>query len=363
MSSMKKGNVIITNVLWKFAERVLAQVVSLVVSIVLARILMPEDYGAISMVLVFIAFANVFVSDGIPTALIQKSNADEIDFSSVFYFNIFLSLLIYALIAFSAPSIAYFYNNSVLCPVLRVLGLRIIVAGVNSVQHAYVSRHMMFKKYFWSTLIGTLISGIVGIVMAYSGFGVWALVAQYMVNTTVDTIVLLLTVDWKPSFVFSFLRIRELTRFGWKLMIEGVANVLYGQLSNLVIGKVYTSNDLAYYTKGQQFPSLITKNISTSIASVLFPAMSNEQENKERVLLLMRKSVKISSFIVFPMLIGLASVASPFVKVVLTEKWINVVPFLQAFCIMEIPSVGMIPRHQAIKAIAIAFLLISIPIP
>ena len=342
-------NTILSNVIWKFAERILAQMVSLVVSIVLARLLLPEDYGAISMVMVFITIANVFVAEGIPSALIQKKDADQLDFSSVFHFNLWVSFAIYAILFVAAPFIARFYNDEILSRVLRVLGLRIIVAAINSVQHAYVSRHMMFKKYFWSTLFGTLLSGVVGIWMAYRGYGVWALVAQYMTNTTVDTVVLFITVNWKPRLLFNFERIRSLLSFGWKMLFEGVANAISGQIRNLIIGKVYSSSDLAFYTKGQQFPSVIVTNITTSIGSVLFPAMANEQDDKERVLSMLRKSVKVSSYVVYPMLVGLAAIATPFIRLLLTDKWIETVPYLQAFCILNMPTVGMIPRHQALN--------------
>lgn len=346
MSNEKK---IITNIIWKFAERILAQSVSLIVSIVLARLLLPSDYGAVAMVMVFIAIANEFVVSGIPTALIQKKDADELDFSSVFYFNVCLSMVIYAVIFAGAGYIADFYNNDILKPVLRVLGLRIIVASVNSVQHSYVARHLMFKKYFWSTLFGTVLSGVIGIFMAYKGFGVWALVAQYLINTTVDTIVLFITVNWRPKWLFSFERVKKLFQFGWKILFEGLSNTVQSQLTNLIIGKVYTSGDLAYYTKGQQFPSLIVTNITSSIGAVLFPAMANEQDKPEQVLNMLRKSVRVSTYVVYPMLIGLAAVAEPFIRVVLTEKWIETVPYLIFFCILNLPTVGMIPRHQALN--------------
>lgn len=342
---------IITNVIWKFAERILAQGVSLLVSIILARLLMPEDYGAIAMVTVFITVANVFVTSGIPNALIQKKDADALDFSSVFYFNFGVSVCIYLLLFLFAPAIAAFYELEILCPVVRVMGLRIVVASVNSVQHAYVSRHMMFRKYFFSTLFGTLCSGIVGIVMAYMGAGIWALVAQYMVNTTVDTIILFITVNWRPKWAFSFQRVKRLLNFGWRILFEGLSDTVVGQVQNLIIGKVYTAGDLACYTKGQQFPAVIVSNSVSSIGAVLFPAMSNVQDQKEYVLQMLKKSVRMASYIIYPVLTGLAVVAPSFVHVVLTDKWAGAIPFLQAFCLLNAPSVAMIPRHQALNAL------------
>lgn len=342
---------IIGNLFWKFAERILAQVVSLVVSVVLARLLLPEDYGAISMVTVFITIANVFVTAGIPSALVQKKDATKEDFSTVFYFNFILSIIIYLVLFVAAPFIAGFYNYPVLSPVLRLMGIRIIVASINSVQHSYVSRHMMFKKYFWSTLFGTLISGVIGVGMAYAGFGVWALAAQYMINTCVDTIVLFFTVKWRPTLFFSWKTTKELFKFGWKILFQGLASAFTVQMKNLIVGKVYSSSDLGYYTKGQQFPQLIVTNINSSISSVMFPAMSNIQEDLYKVKELLRKSVRLSSYIIFPLLTGLGMVATPFISLVLTDKWLPCVPYLRLFCVSQGLAVGMVLRHQALTGI------------
>ena len=210
---------------------------------------------------------------------------------------------------------------------------------------------MIFKKYFLSTLFGTLLSGIVGVFLAYRGYGVWALVFQYMTNTVVDTIILFITVDWRPTFLFSVKRAISLLKFGWKILFEGLSNTIATELQSLLIGKVYSSADFGFYTKGGQFPKLIVGNISSAISSVLFPAMSNEQDNKDRVLFLLRKSIRTSYYVVLPMLVGLAAVSRAFVQVLLTEKWLQCVPYLCLFCFTQSAIVGMIPRHQALKAI------------
>lgn len=345
----RKSN-IISNVIWKFAERICAQVVSLVVSIVLARILLPDEYGSIAMVTVFITIANVFVTSGLPNALIQKKDADDTDFSSVFYFNLAFSVVLYIILFFTAPLIASFYETPILSPVIRVMGIRIVIASINSVQHSYVSRHMMFRKYFWSTLFGTVLSGVIGIFLAYRGFGVWALVAQYMINTTVDTIVLWFTVKWRPKLLYSWNRLKGMVKYGWKILFEGLSQTLTTQIRSLIIGKVYTSSDLGYYTKSQQFPQLLVTNISTSISSVLFPAMSAEQDNKDKVKELLRKSVRVTSYVLFPLLTGMAVVGPAMISVILTDKWLDCVPYLQIFCFTQAATVGMIPRHQALNA-------------
>lgn len=344
------NTVIITNLIWKFSERMLAQIVSFVVSIVLARLLLPADYGVISMVLVFISIADVFVSSGFGNALIQKKDADNLDFSSVFYFNICFSTVLYLILFFIAPYIAQYYNYEILTSVIRIMSLRIIVAGINSIQHAYVSRHMMFKRFFWATLFGTLLSGVVGIFMADRGYGVWALVAQYMTISVVDTMVLWVTVRWRPDLIYSWVRLKELLKYGWKILFEGLSNTIFEQIRSLVIGKVYSAGDLGYYTKAQQFPSLLITNISASISAVLFPVMSLHQDDKEHVVNLLRKAVILSTYVLFPMLTGLAIIARPLVSVLLTDKWIACVPYLQIFCFTNAAGIGLIPRHQALNA-------------
>lgn len=348
---------------WKFSERISAQVVSLIVSIVLARLLLPEDYGAISLVTIFITIANVFVSDGFGAALIQKEDADNIDFSSVFFSGIFLSLVLYGVLFFAAVPIAKFYNMPILVSVLRVLALRIPIAAVNSVQQAYVSRHMIFKKFFFATLFGTIVSAFIGIGMAYKGFGVWALVGQYMSNTTIDTIVLWVTVKWRPEFVFSFDRIKGLLSYGWKILAQSLLVTVYGNLRSLVIGKVYSSKDLAYYNKGGQFPNLIVTNVDSAISSTLFPAMSKAQNDTAQVRRITRKAVKISSYCLCPLLVGFAACSDSFVKIVLTEKWLPIVPYIRILCIGLLLRPAQTATLQAIKSVGRSDTVLKMDIP
>lgn len=341
----------INGFIWKLSERMSAQIVTFIVSVILARLLSPEDYGAIAIVMIFISLANVFVINGFGTALIQKKKINNVDFSSVFYFNITFSILIYIILFMAAPAISNLYNMKILTPVLRVLGLRIIVAGINSIQQAYVSRNLLFKKFFLSTLFGTVLSGIVGVGMAYNGYGIWALVAQYLTNTTVDTIVLWFTVKWRPNLVFSFTRMKSMFSYGWKLLFSAVLDTGYSQLRGLIIGTVYTTNDLAYYDRGQQYPNLLVTNINSSIASVLFPIMSKKQERINSVKDITRKSIQLSSYIMWPMMIGLCIISKPLVILMLTDKWLPCIPFLQIACF----TYAFWPIHtanlEAIKAI------------
>lgn len=329
---MNTKKAVLSGLFWKFGERITAQLVSLFVSIILARLLSPDDYGAVALVMVFITIANVFVSSGFGNALIQKKDADNLDFSSVLYINIAISILIYLILFVSAPFIAKFYDMPVLNPVLRVLGIRIPVAAVNSIQHAYVSRHMLFKRFFWSTLFGTVLSGIVGIIMAYKGFGIWALVAQYLTNTCTDTVVLWFTVKWRPILACSFERAKPLMKYGWKLLVSGLLDTGYTQLRSLLIGKIYTSEDLAFYNQGEKYPQVLSVNINSSIGSVLFPAMSQFQNDKNRIKEITRRSIQVCSYVIWPMMVGFAVTAESLIRLLLTDKWLPCVPFLRIFC-------------------------------
>lgn len=361
MNAEKKS--VLSGVFWKFAERVGAQAVSLIVSIVLARLLAPSEYGAISLVMVFINIANVFVTSGFGTALIQKKDADDVDFSTVFYFSLFFSTCVFIILFFSAGFIADFYEMPILKPVFRVLSLSIIIMGINSVQQAYISREMMFKKFFYATIIGTIISAVVGIVLAYLGFGIWALVAQSLTNNVIDTIILQLTIQWRPIKAFSFTRLKELFSYGWKLLVQSVVLQIYSSLRSLIIGKIYTPADLAYYTKGNQFPNLISTNIDTAINAALFPAMSKEQESIERVKAMARKATQITSYVMNPILIGFAAVAEPFISLLLTDKWLPCVPYLRICCIALLFRAPQTAILQAIKAVGRSDSVLKVDFP
>ena len=327
----RKGNVI-SNFLWRFAERCAAQLVTLIVSIILARILTPSDFGTASLVMVFTTIMQVFVDSGLGTALIQKKNADDLDFSSVFYFNFAVCLILYAGMFIAAPYIAGFYNDVSLTPIIRVISLTIVISGVKGIQQSYVSRNMLFKRFFFATLGGTIFSAFLGIGMAYAGCGVWSIVAQQLSNTAIDTLILWITVKWRPKKMFSWSRLKSLLSYGWKLLASSLLDTVYNNLRNLVIGKIYTSADLAYYNQGDKFPKVVITNINASIDSVLLPSMSGEQENCERVKSMTRRAIKTSTYIMAPLMMGLLFCAEPIVKLLLTEKWLPCVPYLRIFC-------------------------------
>lgn len=354
---------VIKGAFWKFAERIAAQLVSLIVSIILARLLSPTEYGTISLVMVFITIANVFVSSGFGQALIQKKDADTLDFSSVFYVSLFFTGLIYVGLFFAAVPIADFYNMPILIPVLRVLAISVPIMGINSVQQAYVARKMQFKLFFYATFIGTVISAVVGIILAYSGFGVWALVAQTLTNNVIDTIVLQLSIKWRITREFSFERVKILLSYGWKLLLQSLILQLYASMRSLLIGKFYTAEDLSFYTKGNQFPELISTNIDTGINTALFPVMSKAQDSIERVKAMARKTTDFTSYVMSPILIGFMAVAEPFISFLLTDKWLPCVPYLRICCIILLFRAPQTAILQAIKAVGRSDAVLKVDVP
>lgn len=330
-----KSNVIVSNFIWRFAERSGAQTVSLVVSIVLARLLAPEVFGMLALVMVFTNLLQVFVDSGLATALVQKKDADELDFSSVFFFNIGICVILYLIMFVSAPFIADFYNMPELSSVIRVLCLIIIISGVKNVQQAYVSRNLIFKRFFYSTLLGTVGAAVVGVFMAYRGYGVWALVAQYLFSTIVGTIVLWLTVKWRPTMAFSWDRLKSLLSYGYKLLGVSILSTGYRELRSILIGKMYASSDLAFYNRGQQFPQLIALNIDSAIDSVLLPVMSKKQDSPDAIKNMARLSIRTGTYILMPLMMGLAACSTPIIKLLLTDKWLPCVPYMQLMCIIN----------------------------
>lgn len=340
---MNNNKQVTTNFFWRLAERCGAQGVTFLVSIVLARVLGPTVFGTVALVTVFTSIMQVFVDSGMGNALIQKKDADDLDFSSVFYFNMVACSALYLVMFFLAPIIAWFYDSPELTSIIRVLSIIILVSGIKNVQQAYVSRKMLFKKFFFATLGGTIGAAIVGIVMAYCGFGVWAIVAQMLFNTAVDTLILWITVKWRPIRAFSFDRLKRLFSYGWKLLVSALLETVYNDLSQLIIGKVYSKGDLAQYNQGKRFPQFIVTNVNSSIDSVLLPTMSQAQDNVSAVRNMTRRAIKVSTYVMMPAMVGLAVCAEPMIRLVLTDEWLPCVPFLRIFCV----SFAFWPIHTA----------------
>lgn len=362
---MKEENIkksVFSGLIWKFIEVLSVDGVSFIVSIILARLLMPEDFGEISLVSIFITLANVFVVYGLGTALIQKKDSDSIDFSSVFYFNGLLSIVLYFILFLCAPFIASFYNSTSLTLILRILGLRIPIASITTIQNAYISKHMQFKKAFWGSLGGTILSGVVGVWMAYAGYGVWALVGQSLGATLVNCIVLFFVIKWRPTLEFSWNRLKGLIKYGWKLLVSGFIKVGYDQISGLIIGKKYTDADLGLYTKGRKYPELIVTGVNSSMSSVLFPAYAKYQDDKPRLKNMVRKSISLSTYIMAPMLLGLAALATPVVSFLLTDKWLGCVPYMQIACCYFMLQPVQTANLQAIRAVGRSDIILKLDI-
>ena len=338
-----KSKTVFSNFIWRFAERCGAQLVSAIVSVILARLLMPADYGVVAMVTVFITVLNVFISNGLGNALIQKKNADDTDFSTVFYTNIVFCLTLYTLLFLASPLISRFYNRPEMTPMLRVLGLVLIISGVKNIQMAYVSRNMQFKRFFFATLGGTLASCVLSIAMAYWGYGIWALVALHLVGYTVNTAILWFTVEWRPGRLFSLRRLKGLLAYGWKLLAASFLDTVYLQLYPLLIGARFPKEELGQFDKGRNWPDQITQSINASIDGVLLPVLSAEQDDKHRVREMTRRAIKTSSYVMMPLMAGLAVCAEPLVHLLLGEEWMPCVPFLQIFCVIY----AFYPLHTA----------------
>lgn len=259
------------------------------------------------------------------------------------YLSLGVAIILYGIIFITAPLIASFYNQPILVKVLRVLSITLFIGAFNSIQNAYVARNMLFKKLFISSLGSVTISGVVGIIAAYSGLGVWALVLQQLTSQLAVAVILWFTVEWRPHLIFSTTRVKSLFSYGSKLLAAGLLDTLYSNLRTLIIGRMYTPSMLGYYNRGQQFPQLIVSNINGSIQSVMLPALSAHQDDRKRVKEMMRRAVVSSSFLIFPMMVGMAVVAEPLVKIVLTEKWLPAVPFLQIACF----TFALWPIHTA----------------
>lgn len=337
------GNKVFSNLIWRFSERIGAKLISVVVNLILARILAPELYGTVAIVLVFTEILQVFVESGFGTALIQKKDADDLDFSSVFFFNLAMSVLLYVLLFAFAPLISRLYGRPELLKIIRVVGLILIIAGVRNVQQAYVSRNMLFKRFFFSTLGGTVVSAVVGIFMAVKGFGVWAYVTQYLLNNLVGTLILWFTVKWRPVARFSLERLKGLFSYGWKLLVSSLLNIVSDKLRPLIIGYRFSPADLSFYNEGLLFPNLIVDNVNSSIDSVLLPALSQQQDSAEQVKTMTRRAIQISSYIMWPLMIGLFVCAEPLVSLLLRQDWLPCVPFVRIFSLYY----ALFPIHTA----------------
>lgn len=328
-----KGDNIASGLFWTFGERIAAQLMTTIVTMILARLLAPSYYGIISIVTVFIDLCNIFVTSGLGIAVVRKPDADNLDFNTAFVLSFGLSVVLYGILFVCAPLISRFYSIDTLTPVMRVMGLRLLLAALNTIQRASIQRDMSFRRLFVGSLFGTILSGIVGVCAAWYGLGVWALVVQNLTNVTVNTVVLFFIGTWRPKLQYSNKRVRYILSFGSKVLAADLIATLERNIRSLIIGKVFGSADLAFYDHGSKYPALLVDNVNSSINSVMLPAYSKVQDDKENLLRMLRQSICMGMFLLGPMLIGFMAVADNFVLVVLTDKWLPCVPFLRMFCL------------------------------
>lgn len=351
-----------TGLMWKLLERFGVQGIQFVVQLYLARLLDPAHYGMLSVMVIFTTLANAFIQSGLNTALMQNKDVKENDFSSVFWLTLGIAAGMYAVLYAGAPLIEDAFGMEGLASPLRVLALMLFPGALHSVQNARIGRALDFRKAFVSQIAAVLLSGAAGIAMASNGYGVWALVAQSLLNTVVACLVMCFTLRWRPRPVFEVKRVRVLFGFGWKLMASGLLDTLYQDLRSIVIGLKYDDATLGYYNRGKQYPQFLMNAINSAVQSVMLPAMAADQENRARVKQMMRTSIRLSAFIVFPLMAGLAATAPALVRWTLTEKWMPAVPYMQIYCV----TMAFYPVHscnlQAINAMGRSDLFLKLEI-
>jgi len=342
---------LLANTIWRFAEQFGMQLVQFITQLVMARLLLPSDFGLVAMMTVFITIAQVFVDSGLGQALIQKKEIDNVDLSSVFFMNLCVSLLLYLVLFIFAPVIASYYNESVLINLLRVHGLVIIINSLNVVQTSVMIRQMEFKKSFLRGSIGIIIQGIVGVTLALYGFGVWAITISHIARSISVTVVLWYTVKWKWDSNFSLSRIKELFKYGSGILLTSLTNTIFTNIHTLVIAKKFNSSNLGYYNRGDQLPRLVTNNITMPISAIIFPVMSREQDNLIKLKSIIQKFIIVGTYATFPAMMLLFVLSKPIILLLLTDKWLGAVPYMQFACI----KFAFAPMHdanlQALKAI------------
>lgn len=364
--------------MWSAIERFSSQAVQFTLSIIIARLVAPAEYGLIAMTGVFIALATTFIDSGFSNALIQKKESRQIDFSTVFYFNLALSLALYLLVFCLSPYIARFYNEPILEPVTRWVALELIISGVTIVQRAKLIRELDFKTQTKASLASAAIGGGVGIAMAYMGYGVWALVAQTMVRSSLNTILLWVYTAWRPSLEFSIISFKSLFDFGSKLLVSNILHSIYQNLYGLLIGRHYSAADVGYYRNAYGISSLPSMNLSSVITRAIYPVQCQVQDDKPKLTTSFHEYIRISCFVIFPLMATLSVVARPLVSLLLTDKWLPAAELISILSFAYLWTPVMAINNQIInvcgrsdlylraevmkKIIAIAILIITMPL-
>lgn len=342
---------VVKGMIWKTLERIGVQGVQFLIQIVLARLLLPSEFGTVAIINVFILVANAIVQYGFSTALIQKNNSDSIDFSSVFFANFLLSFILYVFLFAIAPLISSFYNDDSLTILLRVQSLILFFGSISSIQNAILTKKMDFNSSFKINIISIILQGVSGILLASLNFGVWSLVFSQVVNSISLVIAGFYFLSWRPKWEFSFKRLKSLLSFGINILLATIIETVFTNIYSLVIGKIYSKDLLGYYNRGQSIPNMLVTTINGSIQGVIFPVLSKYQENRQQIKSLMKRSIKLSGYLVFPAIAGLVATAKHLIPFLLTDKWNGAIPFLQLSCL----SLIFYPIHttnlQAISAV------------
>jgi len=323
----------INGMFWTVSERLSVQAVQLLVQILLARLLEPAQFGLIGMLIIFTAVAQSIMDSGFGSALIQKKDADQTDSSSIFFFNLFLGVILALVLYLAAPLIAQFYLQPELIPITRVLSLTLIINAFSLVQTSLLAKKMDFKTQMKISLLAVIMSGVIGIAMAYRGFGVWSLVAQMVSKSLFQAIFLWLFNDWRPTAAFNFSSLKSMFSFGSKLLISGLIDTIFNNIYQTFIGRVYSPSDLGFYSKAKSIETAAVQATSSSLGQVLFPSLVHLQDDVESLKKAYRKTIRLSLFLHFPLMIGLWAIADPLFRLLLTDKWVASIPYFQLLCI------------------------------
>lgn len=322
----------ISGVVWSAVERFSLQGIQFVINIIMARLLLPNDYGIIGMLAIFIQVSQVFIDSGFTNALIRKKKCTELDFSTVFFFNIAISFVFYFLLFITAPYIADFYHMPMLTTVTRVVALNLIINAFYAIHKVKLTIDIDFKTQSKISLIALIISGTLGVILAFSGYGVWALICQTLLNAICSTVLYISLLHWFPLPFFSFSVFKSLFSYSSKLMLSSLIHTVYFNLYTLVIGRRFSASDLGCFTRADQFATFPSSNINAIISRVVFPTLSKFQDDDARLVLAYQKYIRLSSFIIFPLMVGLAALAKPLILLLLTDKWSGIIILLQILC-------------------------------
>lgn len=318
---------------WSFIDSIAGQGITFLVGLVLARLLTPEEYGLIGIITIFIAVFNSIVDSGFSNALIRKNDAKDIDYNTVFFSNLVISIILFAVLFLCAPFISNFFIQPQLTPLLRVMGSIVIINAFAIIQRTIFVKKVDFKTQTKVSLISSISSGIVGISMAISGCGVWSLVGQQISRQFLHSLFLWIYSNWYPKLQFSFNSFKDLFNFGWKLLVSGLIDTVWREIYQVVIGKCYAPATLGQYTRAQQFASICSSNLTTVVQRVSFPVLSSMQDDKERLKSGYKRIIKVTMLLTFSLMLGLAAVAKPMILVLIGEQWLPCVPFLQIICL------------------------------